>query len=154
MFEFVCKDKPSPSLLYCLLLPLSFLLTVLFSVFSSLALSVSPFSWFVSLSVSLWIIIYNFGGGEEEGEGVFWTTRRLRTWKQPRHLVCIIGTQIFETSFFIFQTIDRLIYELALEFHCRKATDEKITENELFVRRQREWIYPHVSLVMPSFQPC
>lgn len=49
-----------------------------------------------------------------------------------------MGTQIFETSFFVFQTIERLIYELALEFHCRKATDEKITENEIFVRRERE----------------
>lgn len=56
----------------------------------------------------------------------------------PAHLVCIIGTQIFETSFFIFQTIGRLIYELALEFHCTKATDEKITENEIFVRREND----------------
>lgn len=143
----VSKDEP---LLYLVFMLLEFPPRSLPS-FLSLSRSVSPFSWSVSLSRSLWIIIYNICGGEEEGEGVYWTTRRLRTWKQPHHLVCIIGTQIFETSFFVFQTIDRLIYELALEFHCRKATDEKITENEIFVRWERKWIDPHVLLGIPSF---
>lgn len=54
--------------------------------------------------------------------------------KAAPHLVRIIGTQIFETSFFIFQTIGRLIYELALEFPCTKATDETIPEREVAVR--------------------
>lgn len=86
---------------------------------------------FVVLSVSE--LSYRTFVEETRGKAwVCWTTRPHRTWKQPPHLVCIIGTQIFETSFFVFQTIDCLIYELALEFHCRKATDEKITENERF----------------------
>lgn len=60
-----------------------------------------------------------------------------------------LGTQIFETSFFVFQTIDCLIYELALEFHCRKATDEKITANEIFVQGERdnEFILTYRSLI-------
>lgn len=111
------------------------------------------FSWFALLHpVSESSYIYNISGGEEEREGVYRTIRPLHTWKQPPHLVRIIGAQIFETSFFIFQTIDRLIYELALEFHCRKATDEKITERKRFVFRERKWIDPHVLLRIPSLQ--
>lgn len=58
--------------------------------------------------------------------------------KEAPHLVCINHTKIFETYFFIFQTMGSLIYELALEFHCKKVTDEGVKEHEMLVRRGGE----------------
>lgn len=122
----------------------------------SLSLSLFPLSFDLLLLRSASELSYiTFVEERRKEKGVRWNHQTPpKTWKQPPHLVCIIGTQIFETSFFIFQTIDCLIYELALEFHCTKATDEKITANEIFVRREREreWMHLHVLLVIPSFQ--
>lgn len=95
----------------------------------------SSFPLLLSLSELSYITFVDRGG--RRGRGLRPTTKPLRTWKQPPHLVLVIGTQIFETSFFVFQTIDCLIYELALEFHRRNATDEKITLSEIFVQRER-----------------
>lgn len=101
------------------------------------------FLWFILLSLSLWIIIYNTGGGEGVREGMYWSTRALCTWKKPPHLVCINQTQIFETSFFVFQTIGWLIYELALEFHCRKShrwKDNRMRYFPVEKEKKTKWI--------------
>lgn len=66
----------------------------------------------------------------------------------------LLSTQIFETSFFIFQTIDCLIYGLAIEFYCREATDEKITESEIFAHGEKESKINLSSRVALDFNLC